>query len=552
MPMRTTARDPASDLSGQEVAHLAVRTGRLSREAAGIGARLRSESRGWLLMACGLALPLALGLARAARWPLTGDEALYAFWARHWIENGDPLFLDHWIDKPPLYLWLQSLSLGVFGKADATLHYVNILASSLLCVGVASFAWRIWGWRAGGLAFMLMAASPLMLAYGPTGLTDPVCVLAGTCACLLAFQGRWGAAGVTAALSALTKQTGLLYLPLLGATLRTLPRQERRPALQRGVLGLAVTAAPILIWDGVRMLWAPSFWQAGFDHYAPMRFISAADMLPRLRIWGELYAAVLGAWAGWAIWGGLLGIAAFLRMRRDNAAPAVMPIEVCLVWLTGYGLLHLLFTFNPWIRYLLPMMPFLALTTAWAWQELWGCTDSALWKTLLALAAIGLLLSLSAGWQDGWQGSLPEMQDKAGLAGMPEAVAWTAAHAPTDTVVLHRELSWHFLHYLFDHPRFTRLWFVDAAQLTGLAAAQGREVTLALLRLDRDAVETAAIAQTLKSAGYRLELCRQFLRTGVYEIVPGNRPGCAWSNQSAGSEEKGNSAGAEDWGKSLN
>ncbi len=479
----------------------------------------------WGLAVLGLLLPLSLGLMRADRWPLTGDEALYAFWARHWLEHRDPLFLAHWIDKPPVYLWLQSLALYAFGPEAASARYVNILAVSLLSVGLGGVAWQQWGWRSAGLCFWLIATNPFVLAYGPTGLTDPVLVLAGTAACLLIWRKRYGSAGVALAIAIFSKQAGLLYLPLATGTVwlfRSDPGDQDFRTWAWGLLGVSL---PIVIWDGIRMIWAPSFWYAGFDHYAPLRFVPVTDLGPRLTAWMPLYRSLWGSWLGWAAWGLLVLAAGRIKLHAPWCAEDRW-IGLVLVWSIGYALLHWLLTFNPWPRYLLPLVPGLILSTVWAVHTWWFAAHARWQQALLLLLLLLLLLSVITGWGDGWHGTLPEMPDNAGLVGLPDALEQLRTAASAQSVILHRELSWHFLFYLFDDPAPARIWFADAEHLAELVVMQPADTAIFQLRLSRDAVQTAAIAAALQTAGYHPVLCRQEAEVGIYEILPAPATAC--------------------------
>ena len=479
----------------------------------------------WGLAVLGLLLPLCLGLMRADRWPLTGDESLYAYWARHWLENQDPLFLAHWIDKPPVYLWLQSLSLYIFGIETASVRYVNILATALLCLGMGCFAWRQWGWRTAGLCFALTVANPLVLAYGPTGLTDPVFVLAGTAASLLAWQKHYAAAGMALAVSIFCKQAGLLYLPLAAGTVWLFRSAHWRQDCRMWAWGLLSVSLPILIWDGIRTIWAPSFWYTGFDHYAPLRLIPVADLDLRLAAWMPLYSSVLGGWLGWAAWGTLLLAAGRVKLHAPLTSEDRW-VGLSLVWTVGYALLHWLFTFNSWMRYLLPLVPLLVLSTVWSVKTLWPAAQSRWQQWLLVLLLLCLFLSLATGWNDGWQGTLPEMQDNAGLAGLPTALERLHTVVPAQSVILHRELSWHFLFYLFDYPSLARIWFADAEHLVELVETQPAEVALFQLRLSRDMAQTTEISAALQDAGYSHVLCLQEAEVGIYEILPAPYTAC--------------------------
>ena len=61
----------------------------------------------------------ALRLILFDRFPFREDEAAYAYWALHgWLQ--DPLFLEVWPDKPPIFLWLLGSAFHLFGVSEAS------------------------------------------------------------------------------------------------------------------------------------------------------------------------------------------------------------------------------------------------------------------------------------------------------------------------------------------------------------------------------------------------------------------------------------------------
>ncbi len=88
-----------------------------------------------LAMLAGLGLRLVL----LDRYPLREDEAIYAYWALHaW--GDDPIFLQVWPDKPPLYLWLLGGTFRLFGVSEASARWLNVACSTLLIPVVAATA----------------------------------------------------------------------------------------------------------------------------------------------------------------------------------------------------------------------------------------------------------------------------------------------------------------------------------------------------------------------------------------------------------------------------
>lgn len=473
----------------------------------------------WWLTVLGagcIGFQLWMGLTQAHRHPLSGDEALYAYWARHWWETRDPLFLAHWIDKPPVYLWIQTGAFALWGPTSAAARYVNILAHILLTLVLGLYAGRTWNWMAGALGLLLATLNPLLLAHAATGLTDSVLLLWSALTVLLAWERRWFASGLTLALAVFTKQAGVFIAPLvLGVMI------IRRPGAWRDwgrwLAGAAVIALPIQIWDMLRWPWAPSFWSLGFDHYAPLFPLPAAAWSGRVEVWSPLWRFLWGSGMGW--WGWLMLLAPALWQARHAVRASAGRLMLWLaLWLCGYGFVHLAFNFNAWIRYLLPVMPLLILSASWAVGTVWRAPRSP-WRTWVSGAgAVMLLLASLVALPQVMRQTVPEGPRHRALAGLPEATAYLASHAPAGSALLHHELSWHYLFYLFDHPSLPREWYADPAALIQRVQALPVDQPKFQLRLRRDAETTREISRRLSAISLHHVPCIQFEQVTVYAI----------------------------------
>ncbi len=473
----------------------------------------------WCLIALAVGLQLGLGLWQVQRFPLWGDEALYAFWARHWLEHRDPLFLAHWIDKPPLFIWWQSLSFAVWGPTQAAARYVNIAAMSLLSGLLGGYACRTWGLRAGATAIGLATLNPLLITYAPTGLTDPLLILWSTLALLLAWECHYRGAGVALALAVFTKQTAVLHVPLvLGAIWIAQPQDWKRAYRQWGT-GFLLIALPVQLWDMLRWFQAPSFWILGFEHYAPLRWVPVSEWAVRGQAGSTLLAFLFGSGLGWLGWSGLLALASVQARRRiSRAYREERQILWLLIWSGGYLLVHLVMTFNIWIRYLLPIVPHLILMAAWALKTLWS-PESKAWLAGaggLALLVLGIGSGLAV--PQAKLQYLPTGPRNRDLAGVPEALTHVTTHAPEGTVLFHHELSWHYLFYLFDDESLTRVWYANPEALVAAVQDLPRHVPKIQLRLARDVHETKRIADLLAAASLYPVRCFQIDEVTVYEI----------------------------------
>ncbi len=125
----------------------------------------------------------------------------------------------------------------------------------------------------------------------------------------------------------------------------------------------------------------------------------------------------------------------------------------------GYLALHFAVTFQPWDRYLLPILPFVCVLAArglvLGWKHLDG--QSSLHRPFRAVALVLLVPALLyASWL-GAAGRLPVGSDHGAYAGLDQAVTILRSQ-PADAIIYHRWLSWHYDFYLFDAPQERRWW----------------------------------------------------------------------------------------------
>jgi 4-amino-4-deoxy-L-arabinose transferase-like glycosyltransferase len=151
---------------------------------------LGSDQRaGWLRRSLGwtpalLIAALALfenlaGNARTGLWDR--DEPRYAVAVREmrargdWIVptfNGEPRY-----HKPILIYWLMGLSTAIAGNSPFGARLVSGIAGSATCVLICALGGRMWGPRAGFLAGLMLAVSPIMVAESKLATTDAALAL---------------------------------------------------------------------------------------------------------------------------------------------------------------------------------------------------------------------------------------------------------------------------------------------------------------------------------------------------------------------------------------
>ena len=212
------------------------------------------------------------------------------------------------------------------------------------------------------------------------------------------------------------------------------------------------------------------------------------------------------------------------------AAPSATRVDVILaVYTAGYLALHFAATFQPWDRYLLPILPWRCVLAArglvLGWEGLGG--RSGRQRTLRAGALLVLVPALLyASWLGG-AGRLPVGSDHGAYAGLDQVIALLRKQ-PADAIIYDRWLGWHYDFYLFDAPQERRWWGSgwkladDAADTARTEPERGQWVVLP--DWERSAAEELHLP--LASRGLALDEVRRIYRPDhtrsftVYRIAP--------------------------------
>lgn len=323
-----------------------------------------------LLATC---FPLAFDLGRA---PLqTWDEARQAVNAFEMLHAGGQWLVttfahhpDLWNTKPPLLIWLQALSMAVFGPTPLAVRLPTLLAT-VGTVGLLYAAGRRLGRPGLGLlAGALLVTMPGYLGphVGRSGDYDALLCLAVLAQLLATFayaetgRARYLAlaeAAVSAAV--LTKGVaGLLGLPSLGVYLllrgRLLPTL-RRPAFW--LAGVGALVAPVLYYL-LRERALPGYWAAVWANEVGGRYANTISAVPRPPLY-HVRNLVHQAWP----WGLLLPLAGLLAA---GPATASRRLGGLLALFLGNWLLVISLARTKLEWYTAPMLPPLALLLALA------------------------------------------------------------------------------------------------------------------------------------------------------------------------------------------
>jgi len=446
------------------------------------------------------------------------DEALYAYWGLLIGRGRDPWLATVPVYKPPLLPYLLAGTQALFGTSEFAVRMVGLAAGVVTVVLVAALCNTLYRHRALATgAAIAVALSPFAILFSATAFTDPVMVALGLGASVAAARGRHGWAGLLTGLSFATKQTGLVWVPLVIAIglieiqnpKAQIPKLQipkpksqtpSRPRPRSDIghrtldighwsldighwslvighwsfpLGFLLTLVPVFGWDTVRVAQgAESFWSLGITGYGGLRLIWPQELWARLRDWAEIgrYMFVSPVVNG-ALLVGLLMLT--WRATRKYRYTRVGLTDLFLVtFVMIYFLLHWLWAFPVWDRYLLPLVPVLAI--------LLGRTATLLPPLLRPIATraspldighwsldighfsfvichLSLVISLLLPALTAAQSRYPVGGDHGAYDGIDQVAAFLRAQ-PEGAVVYQHWLGWHYADYLFDAPVYLAYW----------------------------------------------------------------------------------------------
>jgi len=416
------------------------------------------------LMVVGFLLRIAL----LTTFPFREDEAIYSFWALH-ITRVDPLMLTVWPDKPPVFLWLLGGTVSILGAGDVQARLLNIAVSILTVAVIAATARRLWGKKTALIGTLFFVLNPFAISFSATAFTDPLLVLFGVLAFHAAVTRRPFWAGIWLAFAIMTKQQGILYVPLILAMIWQLKPSSPMAAIRHhpiisssqrllaSFFGAALVLIPTLLWDTARWHIAPSPWDLSVRNYGGFALVPLSDWPTRLAEWGSLLWYFTGSTWVWgvAVFLVTLRIADALRRRGDkkrgervlDTSSHHLIITSLFLWCFTFLAFHGATTTQTWDRYLLPLTPFFVLGMALLLARTLRLLPGN--RTQLAAVVLAAMLLFPPAWTAA-QGRIPIGGDHGGYAGLHEVIDWLDNEAPPGSVLYHHLLGWHYRFYFFD------------------------------------------------------------------------------------------------------
>ncbi len=461
------------------------------------------------------------------------------------------------MDKPPLVIYLLAALFRLAGfDGQAPLdpqrlilagRLAALLASSISLALLWLVARHVYGPRVALGALALFALSPLAVQLSPTLFTDPWLVLWMLLGLWAALKRRVWLAGIACGLAYATKQQALLFMPLLLAVLLLEQRRPIAPSLLqvlssrrlawRWLNGFALVAVAVLWWDSLRWQWMPSYWDRSAQTYGGVALALDAGLPQRLAQWGEL----LGYGLGWPLWLALGALVSWaVLIRRDHLAPARGGPRwfdaLLVVFSASYLLLHVATNLAPWDRYLLPLLPLLAVLLArsafWAWDAIGDRMQPAGragWARTAAAGGMALGL-LYAGYTASFA-RLP-LGEGGAYDGVQQVAASVRTAGSPGAILYHHWLGWHYNFYLYAAPVELRWWQdpPDLArkvaanpgprQLIAFPAGRGQEDVRAALAAVGLALSPVLVAPDANGAPSVTLYCIEPVLAGVPRHVP--------------------------------
>lgn len=351
----------------------------------------------WLLLAALLAFFVVLGRFH----PLTvPDEGRYAGIARAMLESGDWVTprLDGvpFLDKPPLFYWLEGASFAMFGVHVASARLVPALLGVLGCTLVLLAGSRLYGPRTGLVAALVLATNPYYFVAA-TYVNHDLAVAVGIAGALLGFavadrrapgEGRrWLWVGYAFAGVALLAKglIGLVFpLGIVGLWMLLARRWSALPhyALPAGLLVVVAIALP---WYVAAQAANPQF----FDYFiVTQHFRRFAGTESFHQVYGPWFFVALVAvgFLPWSTWIPAAAIRAWSTFRSGSAEGRTDLL--LLVW-AAFVIVFFSIPTTKAAGYVLPALPPLALMVARI-LERWRTSPPAQGVLVAAGAAMAL------------------------------------------------------------------------------------------------------------------------------------------------------------------
>jgi hypothetical protein len=139
-----------------------------------------------------------------------------------------------------------------------------------------------------------------------------------------------------------------------------------------------------------------------------------------------------------------------------------------LIYLMGYLFVHLAFTFQPWDRYLLPVLPLVCILCGHGLVAVWDALRNPARSRVRRWAAAPLVVVILYATGLGVTATIPVGSDVGAYHGVAEAARFLADQPAGATIYFDR-IGWHLGYYLYGKP-IARSWYDSPQKLASETA----------------------------------------------------------------------------------
>jgi len=458
------------------------------------------------------------------------DEALYGYWGLLISQGRDPWLVKATVDKPPLWPYVIAGALALFGNSEFTLRLPGLAAGLLMVPLTAALArWLYHDRWTPTPASAGVALSPFAILFSGTAFPDALMVTLGTGSCVAAALRRPGWAGLLAGLSIATKQTGLVWLPLV-LVVTLIQASDLKTWGSRFTLSLVLTVGLMGSWDMARTAQgAKNSWAASVIAYGGLRLIWPEELRARLYGWAGLARLLF---ASPILNTALLAspfVLTWTAVRRSRHTDEGFVDLLLVSFSIAYLLIHWLWAFPIWDRYLLPLIPLLAILLGRLTKRLVDGLAPLIERLprrdrrpLSVICHLPLVILLALPALNAADSHYAVGIGSSAYDGIDQVVAFLR-NQPEGTVIYHHWLGWHFNYYLFYAPIYLAYW-PTPAWLAQDVQAFGRQEPRYISFPSWEA--PARVEHALAQVGYGLKPVLATTRRDstssftVYRIVP--------------------------------
>jgi len=392
------------------------------------------------------------------------DEALFATLSHLIVTGEDPLLSQTTllVDKPPLFYYVLAAGLGVRWLLELSARLPGLFFSLISLALLARFSWSLWrSSTASVTAVAFYAVSPFAILFSPTAFADPQMVMWWLAALVALTSHRWWWVGIFAGCSLATKQNAAFLMPLvpmigLLTVQKNMKFRGMVERISRVAGGLLLIIALMLLWENLR---GPelNYWQSGVRYNNPGRLLRSDELWPHLWQWGFWLKYIAGNVVASGVTLAVI-LGGSFQWRNDH------PALVIAIFAGGYFLFHWLVAFPILDRYMLPLVPLIALLV--------GRTITSMrWERLpQGVPALLLFAAMLPGFWLAVNSRIPVGGDKGAWDGIDAVAVHLREELPLGSVVYYQSAGWPLAYYLFDAYIFQKGYGNPAALQDDLAA----------------------------------------------------------------------------------